>query len=229
MSKLYIYADFMSQPVRAVVAFCKINKIEFEIITTLISKGMTKTKEFKKINPHEELPVIKFVDKDGKEFILTESCAILRYLSYKYNVSENWYNKNNLERRARIDQYIGFHHENTRIHFSGNLYRILIYPKLKEIGLSIDCPPNTEKQLNQLLKYFNEQLLNKNFIIDDEISIADLLLYNEIIQLSAINFDFSKFPLVEKYLERMSNIPEIKETNFVLRKVIDKQGLKPKF
>ena len=218
MSKITVYADFMSQPVRSVVNFLKINKIPFEIKDIFLSKKMNRTEEYLKVNPHGTVPSIK-VEEDNKiDFIINESCTILRYLSYKFNTSENWYNKINLERRCLIDQYLDWHHSNTRKYCIELFFNEFFTNKKTDIT-------NMEKLLN----FLNSELSKHKYIIDDEMSIADLMLYNELIELYLIKFDYSKYPHVENFLNSMNEIPELKETNNVLRKVTQKRGISIKF
>lgn len=53
-----LYVDFMSQPSRAVWAFCLIAKIPFELKETKIAKMEMRTEEYKKINPMAKVPAI---------------------------------------------------------------------------------------------------------------------------------------------------------------------------
>lgn len=50
---------------------------------------------------------------DG-DFKLTESVAILRYMTKKYPVDDFWYPKNPQD-RARVDEYLSWTHNNIRI------------------------------------------------------------------------------------------------------------------
>ncbi len=218
MPKITVYADFMSQPVRSVVNFLKINKIQYEIENIFLSKKMNRSDEYLKINPHGTIPSIKVVEENNKEFILNESCTILRYLSYKFNTPENWYNRIDLERRCLIDQYLDWHHSNTRKYCIELFFNEFFLKK------------KTDKtNIEKLLKFLDSELFKHKYIIDNEISIADLMLYNELIELYLINFDFSEYPSVEKFLKNMNNVPEFKETNNVLRKVTEKRGINIKF
>lgn len=68
------------------------------------------TEEFKKnVNPLSKMPVIA----DG-DFRLTESPAILRYVLGKYKVDDFWYPANPKD-QARIDEYLGWTHNNIRL------------------------------------------------------------------------------------------------------------------
>ena len=42
------------------------------------------------------------------------SVAILRYIAVKYNVAEHWYPRNDVQKTARIDEFLNWHHHNLR-------------------------------------------------------------------------------------------------------------------
>ena len=46
------------------------------------------------------------------------SAAIMRYLVSKYNLPDHWY-PSNPECRARVDEYLDWHHTNTRAGAAG--------------------------------------------------------------------------------------------------------------
>lgn len=50
-TSLKVYADLGSQPSRAVLCFCKINKIPFEHVEIRLGKLQHKSPEFTAINP----------------------------------------------------------------------------------------------------------------------------------------------------------------------------------
>ena len=108
--KLKVYFDHSSQPSRAVIAFCNINKIPIELVETRVAKKQHLTKEFKAINPISVVPTIVEIDtKTGEEFKLFESHAILRYLATSRGVPDHWYPKD-IVKRSKVDQYLDWHH-----------------------------------------------------------------------------------------------------------------------
>lgn len=229
MVKLYLYLDLMSQPARSVLGFCLLNKIEHEIIDVYISKGMNRGEDYLKINPHGEIPAIKLVEDDGKEFILYESCTILRFLSYYYKTDEHWYNRQDIKRRALIDQYLDWHHSNTRKNLAPYFFNNFAIPKFLEFGIKVPKVYHDEKEMNIVLKYLDWRLKNPKYIVDDTISIADLMLYNELIELLPTKFEYNNYPNISKYIDVISDNSEIKKANSVLKKACEKSGVKTKF
>ena len=85
-STLKLYVLDMSQPSRAVMLFCKINGIEFEKVQLDFAKKELRSKEFMKLNPNKQVPVMM----DG-DFILYESHAIMKYLQRSRRCPDHWY------------------------------------------------------------------------------------------------------------------------------------------
>jgi glutathione S-transferase len=76
------------------------------------------------------------LNKEGEEkkFNLAESCTILRFLSDYYNVDEVWYPRNDKFRRALVDQWLDWHHLNSRFAFSNYAFNKLF--KKRELIMS---------------------------------------------------------------------------------------------
>jgi glutathione S-transferase len=92
--ELYIYADYASQPSRAVLGFCQLNNIKYTLIETRVGKREHLTPDFIAINPAMIVPAIVELDKTtGEKWNLFESHAILRYLARTHNVPDHWYPK----------------------------------------------------------------------------------------------------------------------------------------
>jgi glutathione S-transferase len=212
-----IYLDSMSQPSRAVLWFCKLNNIPHTIKIINIAKLENRDPAFAKINPHKKLPAIK----DG-DFFLNESHTILRYLAAKYNVDDHWYPQD-LKKRALVDNFLDWHHANTRKALATYFFITVIAPKMA------DSTPNPteitvlEKEANTALFKLNEIFLkNTKFINLDNLSIADLSAICEVEQLRLVkgfDFNFTKFPNVARWVKEMESIQYFGDVHTVLFKV----------
>jgi glutathione S-transferase len=228
LSKLTIYGDYLSQPLRSVLLFCKLNKIKYDFVAINLAKGQHYTPEYKKINPFSKVPVIK-INHEGNEKIIRESCTILRFLSDYYKVDNKWYNRDNIFRRANIDEWLDWHHSNTRYICSNAVFRKLFLPMLQQSGVNREVP-DTEKDIPRLLTQLDKFLANKKYLVDDEMTIADLMLSCELNQLQLINIDISKYKNVDNYIKRMNSLPEMIEVNTYLDKLKKKLNeAKPNF
>ena len=162
---LKIYLDWMSQPSRALVAFCLMNKIPYEVVETKIAEGKTRSPEFKMINPLGKVPAI---DDDG--FKLFESHTILRYLARKHNVPTHWY-PTDPKGMALVDRYLDWHHSYLRNGSSTTVFNTLFAPRMgitKNVNLE-----DSRKLMLFSLTFIDQFYLGKNkFIAGDQISIA---------------------------------------------------------
>ncbi|TYI53702.1 hypothetical protein E1A91_D11G023100v1 [Gossypium mustelinum] len=107
--KLKVYADRLSQPVRAVIIFCEVNGIDYEEIKVDLANREHLTPEFAEINPMQQLPAIVH-----GSFKLFESHAILIYLASSFpGVADHWYPADVYKRR-KIHSVLDWHHSNLR-------------------------------------------------------------------------------------------------------------------
>uniref|UniRef100_A0A8D0HCZ8 glutathione transferase n=1 Tax=Sphenodon punctatus TaxID=8508 RepID=A0A8D0HCZ8_SPHPU len=179
-----LYLDLLSQPCRSVYIFAKKNNIPFEFKHVELLKGQHLSEEFVKVNLLRKVPALK----DGA-FTLAESIAILLYLSRKFNTPDHWY-PSDVQKRARVDEYLSWQH--TSIRPQG----CKVYDIKAMVPLLMDKPFPPEKleeeikDLNFSLKQFEEKFLqDKPFIAGGEISLADLMALEELVQPVAVGCD----------------------------------------
>ncbi|RXG57917.1 Glutathione S-transferase theta-1, partial [Armadillidium vulgare] len=149
-----------------------LRRIIFYRLSVALRKGAHKTPEYAKINPFQLVPVI-----DDNGFKLTESVAILRYLSKKFSgkIPDHWY-PSNPQKQAKVDEYMEWQHLNTRLNCAMYFQHKLLIPVMTQ------SPPN-EKKVAQFQKRMEESLnqfetiwlKDSNFIAGDTVTLADLL------------------------------------------------------
>ncbi|KAK3587078.1 hypothetical protein CHS0354_014951 [Potamilus streckersoni] len=180
---LQLYFDLLSQPSRAIYIFLKVNKIHFEAREVSLRKGEQYAEEFKKLNPFSKVP---FIIDDG--FILTESVAILRYLSLKYNVSEHWYPRSDVKAQARVDEYLNWQHLNIR-YFEANIFREkLIVPRQEKKPINQTRIDQAKTMLSVNIGHLETYYLKgRPFLCGQDISVTDILAVCELMQLVAVH------------------------------------------
>eukprot|EP00245_Coleochaete_scutata_P007178 TRINITY_DN22288_c0_g1_i1.p1 TRINITY_DN22288_c0_g1~~TRINITY_DN22288_c0_g1_i1.p1 ORF type:complete len:255 (+),score=24.43 TRINITY_DN22288_c0_g1_i1:70-834(+) len=220
---LKVYVDFISQPSRAIVIFCRANGVEMEIQPVRIGKGEHLTPEFAAINPLRKLPVI---DDDG--FILPESHAILRYLACtKPGVPDHWYPSDS-HQRARVDSILDWHHSNLRKGSAGTVFAEVIGPRF---GRPVDPAVSRDAQmaLRRALKEMEELWLSQGPFLGAMVSptIADLSLACEFTMLEllpdSMREEFVKAcPRVQAWaaLVEKTLAPHFEEAHAIMRHVI---------
>jgi glutathione S-transferase len=97
---LIVYGDYMSQPSRAVFAFCLLNKIPHQVQIVSVVAMDQYSAEFKAVNPNAKVPAIS--DNGLKLF---ESNTILRYLHDTRKCADHWYPKEE-RARAKVEEYL---------------------------------------------------------------------------------------------------------------------------
>ncbi|XP_036953105.1 glutathione S-transferase theta-2 [Acanthopagrus latus] len=172
-----VYLDLLSQPCRAVHILLNCNKIPHTVRTVALRKGENRTPEFTKLNPMNRVPVM-----EDNGFVLTESDAILKYLAAKYKVLEHWYPRQP-EKRARVDEYTAWHHNNTRPHAAKVFILEVLLPA--QTGSPVDEGRliRALSQLDETLDKLESMFLRRQpFLCGDDITVADLLAVCEVMQ-----------------------------------------------
>lgn len=180
---LKVYVDRMSQPSRAVILFCKLNKIEFEECRIDLAKREHLSPEFREINPLQKVPAIV----DGR-FKLSESHAVLIYLACAFpGVADHWYPAD-LSKKAKIHSVLDWHQSNLRQGAAPYVLHTTLAPALGR-KLNLQAAAEAEKILDASLSNIENVWLKGNgkFLLGShQPSIADLSLFCEIMQLELL-------------------------------------------
>ncbi|XP_047674958.1 glutathione S-transferase theta-2 [Tachysurus fulvidraco] len=217
---LQVFVDLMSQPCRALIIFLTVNKIPHTVRTVALRKGQNRTPEFIKLNPMQKVPVM---EKDG--FILTESDAILKYLTAAYRVPDHWYPQQT-QKRARVDEYMAWHHMNTRLHASKVFITEVLIPRLS--GKPVDDVKlqralwDLETTLDKLETMF---LKDTDFLCGDDLTLADLLAVCELMQPLAGGRDvLMNRPRLQEWKSRIQSVlgDSFDQAHKILYRVKDK-------
>ncbi|XP_042322940.1 glutathione S-transferase theta-3-like [Sceloporus undulatus] len=197
---LDLYLDLDSQPCRAVYVFAKKNNIPFQFKRIDLMKMEQRAEWFLKVNPVGQVPAMK----DG-DFALSESIAILLYLAKKFNVADHWY-PSDVEKRARVDEYLAWQH--TAIRKFG--CEVFVIKALAPVFLDPLPPEKLEaavKDLDEALRLFEDKFLqDRPFIAGRQVSLADLMAIEEIIQVVATGHDvFRSRPKMAAWRSRVED------------------------
>eukprot|EP00794_Sanderia_malayensis_P001498 gene1498-1654_t len=151
--------------------------------------------------------------------------AILKYICTKYELADHWYPKD-VKKRAKIDEYLAWHHTNLRKGAVDVVWAKAFGPFL--LGKPVDNE-KAKRGLDKLTKDFtifdNYFLKQTPFISSDEISIADLMAICEFSQMELLERDFiSLTPSIEKWLTMCKD--ELGETYHDVHAILNKLGNK---
>ncbi|KYR02303.1 hypothetical protein DLAC_01135 [Tieghemostelium lacteum] len=206
MSKITIWGDLMSQPTRMVVWVCKYNNISYDFNVVKIGLKEQRTPEYLKINPFGMVPAIQ---DNSNNFHLYESHTICRFLLNKYGDQHNLYSSNDIFQRAKIDEYLDWHHTGLRYTFHHYFHEAYLHPKFNE---PIDFPlfdktsNDIPKVLNQFQSLFLKNGQNQFVAGTNSVTLADFSAFCEISQLKLLKFDYTKYQHIHEWMQRMEKL-----------------------
>ena len=202
MSKtVTVYADPISQPSRSVIIFCKAAKIPHKVHPIRFQAREHKSPEFLEITPMGTVPAV--VDSDG--IVIRDSAAAFRYLATKFDVAEHWIPRANAEACARVDEYLHWHHMNTRLASVEYFWQAFLLPRMKGLEVEADKEKKLRRRLIRVAQNLERIFLrNSKFISGNEVSVADLAACCELEQCSVAGLELKKeVPALGAYMERV--------------------------
>ncbi|WP_088343358.1 MULTISPECIES: glutathione S-transferase family protein [Rhodomicrobium] len=196
-----LYFDPLSSSSRAVTFFLYDQGIAFEEVIIDLNLQQHKEASFLALNPSGQVPVLQ----DGN-FILTESSAILRYLAEKTGAAY----PPDLKRRARVDETMSWLDTNFRIYYCVfGVYQKTV-PEFRGLGPQsrADLARVGEEGTRRFMTVLDRNFLaGMKYVWGDDITIADYL-GSALVSLGFIvNFDFSPYPNVRNWLDRLRQRP----------------------
>jgi glutathione S-transferase len=197
MAGLKLFFDAFSQPSRAVWMLLEMTKTPFQPNLVNIAKGDNRSEEFLKISPNKTVPAI-----DDNGFYLFESAAIMKYCVDKYNLPDHWYPKD-IQRRAKIDEYLSWHNGNLRLGAAGYMYYKYIAKRLTGKEVDEKSVADSQKMLYKSMRILEEGFLKSSpFINSDEITVADIQAVCEFSQFLLADIDIlGDKPTLEKWMD----------------------------
>ncbi|EFJ51768.1 hypothetical protein VOLCADRAFT_56687 [Volvox carteri f. nagariensis] len=240
--RLRLYADFMSQPSRAVIIFSRCNKLPVEVQPVLIHKGETRSPAYLERNPLGKVPLLEDPGAacsatetsagDGC-FRLPESAAIMSYLSFKFPelVPEHWYPRSDPVRRALVDSALHWYQGNIRAGAMRLSFHKVIARRLGQQGderVAADGLKTLQVALSGLQSYWLSGGA-RPFMTGTQPSAADLLCACELEQLimlrtpdhgTCLGEIMAPYPVVQAWRQRVRDAcePHYSDVHTVLLK-----------
>ncbi|NNL85871.1 MAG: glutathione S-transferase family protein [Myxococcales bacterium] len=222
---LIVYGVPNSQPVRAVLWLCLLKGLPFELRMTSQDRHAKRPEYLDAINPRGTIPAI-----DDGGVVLWESHAIMIYLCEKHGWTDYW--PADLVHRARVNQYLHFHHRNTRElvqSWSQALWPTVFGVEDPDEGWLLRNTfvgvPNNEAVARGALEVIESLLATSGFIAGGTgPTLADLSAYEELGQNQpkyANCTDFSPYPRIRRWLLAMEELPHHREAHAVWEHIGD--------
>lgn len=170
--------------------------LEYETVGLKFSEREHKSEEYLKINPNGRIPTL--ID-DG--FVIWESIAINRYLSRKHNP----------ELLGKSDTDMGLVEQ--WCIWGMSEYQTPLLSALRH-GMMLSAEKRDQsifdsevEKLNNLHKILDDMLENKEYLVGDYFTLADLQNAVAINMMNFIKVDLSKYSNLTKWLEKITNRP----------------------
>jgi len=209
--KLYFHP--VSTTCRPIMLFAADHGLELEYQPVDLFQGEHLQHPFLGINPNGQVPVLE----DG-DFRLTESAAILRYLAQRCG-SDAY--PADLQLRARIDERLDW--------FNTGFYRDfgygLLYPQLMAAHRHPDDAVHAamlawkRDKCVRWLETLDRSLLAPSapYLCGERLSLADYFGAAILTAGEVIHLDFSPYPRIARWLDRMASLPNWEAVNTAFR------------
>ena len=159
---LTVYGRKSSANVQKVRWICSEGNLEFKTEIVGGKYGGLTSPEFIRLNPNSTIPVLK----DGV-FILYESNSIIKYISDKFDILKS----DTQEKIALNNQWIDWSSSVFGLNCSNyTLHNILLPIDQRNTTLAIEA----KKKIYSCFKLLNKQLEKTNYLLDNELSLADI-------------------------------------------------------
>jgi glutathione S-transferase len=219
-SGLEVYGMPLSQPTRAVLWALEMKSVPYTLRRVNPMKGEAASDEFLKLFPTGLVPGI--VDGDLR---LSEAGAILVYLAEKHGW-DDWYPKGDAAKRARINQWLHWHHAYPR-QITMKLVGPLFFARVMGTPLDEPALAKMKKATTRVLKEMElvmrfGGLKDHKFLCGDEPTLADVLIYCEVDQFAELDLPVSleaTAPTVAAWATRMRQLPKHDEVRADLAKI----------
>jgi glutathione S-transferase len=189
-----IYSFPLSGHAHRVELFASLAGIAHEIINVKLAEGEHKQPAYLAINPDGQVPAIK----DG-DTVITDSNAILVYLARKYAPS---YLPENPVQEAEVQKYLTM--------AAGEL---AYGPAAARLINVFNAPLDAEfakVTAAKLLAKLNTHLENKNFLVGDKPSIADVAIYSYTAHAPEGGVSLEAYPNVKRLLSNIEGLAGFK-------------------
>ena len=190
--KLYCFAQ--SGNAYKAALFLSLADLDWYPVFVDFLNGETRSEEFKKINVMGEVPVL--IDQDKN---ISQSGAILHYLSLKTEL----FTSNNSDLKLEINRWLLWDNYKLTPNLATGRFMSLFLPEAKRNQSVIDFLLG---RASASLKILNNHLVDREFVVGDNVSIADLSIAGYIFFTEEFDFDMSPFPNVISWRNRISKL-----------------------
>ena len=183
---LTVYGRKSSANVQKVRWICSEGNLEFKTEIVGGKYGGLTSPEFISLNPNSTIPVLK----DGN-FILYESNSIIKYISDKFNILRS----DNPKKTALNNQWIDWSSSVFGLNCSTYTAHNILLPVEQRNPTLVS---EAKKNIRSCFGLLNKQLEKTNYLLDNELSLADIPIGCWIHRCVVLRLEISEFKSLEK-------------------------------
>jgi glutathione S-transferase len=196
--KITVYGRATSSNVQAVIWGIAEIGLAYERLDYGHSFGGLDTPEFRALNPHRLVPVIR----DG-DVVIWESCAILRYLAARYGSGPFW--PQDPAVRARVDMWAEWGKVKLRTDFTGPIF----WARVRTPAARRDEAALTAAlaRFDADLAILEAQIGARPWVLGDDFTVADILVGHQLYRYFTIDIPRPDRPGIADYYARLVQRP----------------------
>jgi glutathione S-transferase len=169
--------------------------IDYEIVPVALFEGEGQTDAYKKIHPLGQVPALK-VDGD----MMIESAAMCHWLTDVHDDACLAPTINDPARK-HYEQWMSFSQASLEIWPWISILHSRILPEEQRVA---DIIPWTETRLEPVLITLNDALLNKDYLLGEQFTTADIMVGSTLFWIPTL---IGKFPELSAYAQRLKDRP----------------------
>jgi glutathione S-transferase len=190
--------------------------LEYERLDYGHDFGGLDSPEFRALNPHSHVPVIR----DG-DTVIWESCAILRYLGAEYGDASFW--PKDPRARAAVDMWAEWGKTSVCSEFTVPIFwaKVRTSAANRDEGVLLAAIAYVEVQL----KILEAQLQTNTYTVSNDFSLADIVIGHILYRWFDIDIERQPRPLVQAYYKRLQRRPAFREHVMISYDVLRVEGV----
>ena len=181
--KITVYGSKVTPSTQRVLILLEELQLPYKLHEINLENGEVESKQFMKLNPFSQVPVLKYQEtEDSEEKILYQCRSILRYIANKHDSETDYYPD------SKCDMWVEIESQELQPVYE-----------------------NTEK-VAQVLQIYNDNLLSNKFVSGDSFTIADITCIPELYLLYKTNKTFMKgYSQLYHWFKKVKNRESVKK------------------
>jgi glutathione S-transferase len=234
--EVVIFGDYFNADTRSIISILHVSGIKYSFQSVDTLRGEHQEESYLHKNKAGTIPMLIC----GEDKVLGGGNVFPMYLRGQFEkVRDHLYKDSD---KAQIDNLLNWYYARMAVE-TQRLIRLIVPPKVNgsKITSAKDHESMKEDQINlifaesgSILNALENRLKNTLYMVSNELTVADIYIYSEISTVLAILDDHhtqeieQKFDRLSKWHTTMSQIPQIKDCDELMKDLVHKFNLKEK-